>query len=117
MRGGLRADWERRKQEERRRREEVKQKQATEQAERAAARLAASADRKRQPTTGWTEEDSRGGECDLRWRQGKGGWVRTEATWLGWVLEKPRTTVVAAKPANSVDEGVPFYRRSVTLNL
>ena len=73
----LKAERERVRQEDLKRREEERWEKAAEQAERAAARLLASANRKRQPRMGREEGSGRSGDFELTWRRGKGAWVRT----------------------------------------
>ena len=96
-------------------RDQERREKVEEQARRAEARLQASADRKRQPQIGQGEGVGRGGEFEMKWRRGKGVWVRTgkqPGRGLDWVRSKPERTLVVE--ARAWREGKEQMRKAVT---
>ena len=96
-------------------RDQERREKVEEQARRAEARLQASADRKRQPRIGRDEGVGRGGEFEMKWRRGKGVWVRTgkqPGRGLDWVRSKPERTLVVE--ARAWREGKEQMRKAVT---
>ena len=80
---------------------EEKKAKRQEQEQRSAARLRASADRKRQPVLHRVDGDNRGGVFDRIWSRSEGVWVRTlrpPGRGTGWLGDKgARTSVREAK--------------------
>lgn len=93
---------------------EEKRAKRQEQEQRSAARLRASADRKRQPVLHRVDGENRGGVSDRIWTRGEGVWVRTSrppGRGMSWLGNKSECTSV--REAKQWPEGRLSVRQAV----